>query len=113
MPVSKAIFNKVGVFPIRDHYYEPMFNYPAHLFHSLRDERQLPGIDLNEAAQLELLARFDYADELKLLPRSQTEEVSFYYGNPNFSEGDAECLYSLFVCTSPSVLSRSAAASPR
>jgi len=49
MPVSKAIFNRVGIYPIRDHYYEPMFNYPARLFRSLREERPLPGIDMNEA----------------------------------------------------------------
>jgi len=46
MPVSTAIFNRVGIYPIRDHYYEPMFNYPAHLFRSLREERHLPGIDI-------------------------------------------------------------------
>ena len=101
MPVSKAIFNRVGVYPIRDHYYEPMFNYPAHLIRSLREERQLPGIDMNETAQLELLARFDYADELKRLPLTQSDVKSFYYGNPNFVQGDAECLYSLIRLYKP------------
>lgn len=43
MPVSKAIFNRVGIYPIRDHYYEPMYNYKKYLRHSLRDERSLPG----------------------------------------------------------------------
>lgn len=101
MPVSKAIFNRVGIYPIRDHYYEPMFNYPAHLFRSLREERSLPGIDMNEATQLSLLARFDYADELKRLPRSPSDGKSYYYGNPNFAEGDAECLYSLIRLCKP------------
>jgi predicted O-methyltransferase YrrM len=101
MPVSKVIFNRVGIYPIRDHYYEPMFNYPAHLFRSLHEERHLPGIDMNEVAQLALLARFDYADELKRLPRTPSDGASFYYNNPNFAEGDAECLYSLIRLYKP------------
>ncbi len=101
MPVSKAIFNRVGIYPIRDHYYEPMFNYPAHLLRSLRKERHLPGIDMNETAQMELLARFDYVDELKRFPRTPSGGASFYYGNPNFAEGDAECLYSLIRLYKP------------
>ena len=100
MPVSKAIFNRVGIFPIRDHYYEPMFNYSGHLFRSLREERYLPGIDMNETAQLALLARFDYADELKRFPRAPSEG-KFYYNNPNFPEGDAECFYSLIRLYKP------------
>lgn len=101
MPVCKSIFNRIGIYPIRDHYYEPMFNYPAHLFHSLREERTLPGINMNEATQLALLARFDYAEELKRLPSTQTDGNSFYYNNPNFAEGDAECLYSLIRLFKP------------
>ena len=64
MRVSKAVFERVGVFPIRDHYYEPMFNMKR-LRHSLRQDRNLPGIDLNVAGQLELLERFRFAEELK------------------------------------------------
>ncbi len=101
MPISKRIFNRVGIFPIRDHYYEPMFNHSAQLVHSLEDERQLPGIDMNEAAQLELLVRFDYAEELKRFPITRLDVSSFYYRNPNFAEGDAECLYSLIRLSKP------------
>src|SRR5262245_19794854 len=67
MPVSRRIFNSAGVFPIRDHYYEPMFN-PRHLRRPLEEERRLPGVDLNEAGQLALLAQFEYAAELARLP---------------------------------------------
>lgn len=101
MPISKRIFNRIGVFPIRDHYYEPMFNHSAQLVHSLEDERQLPGIDMNEATQLELLACFDYAEELKRFPIAPMDASSFYYRNPNFVEGDAECLYSLIRLSKP------------
>ena len=101
MPASKAIFNVVGIYPIRDHYYEPMYNHKKHLRYSLRDERSLPGIDLNEAAQLEWLAQFDYAAELALIPLAASAECLYYYQNPNFSEGDAECLYSLIRLKKP------------
>src|SRR6266850_5760856 len=60
MRVSHAILRRVGVFPIRDHYYEPLF-HPRHLRWPLDNERPLPGLDLNLAAQLELLRKFDYA----------------------------------------------------
>lgn len=101
MPVSKAIFNHVGIYPIRDHYYEPMYNYKKHLQHSLRDERSLPGIDLNEAGQINWLEQFDYAAELASFPLNPSADRLFYYKNPNFSEGDAECLYSLIRLKKP------------
>ncbi|MDZ4202894.1 MAG: class I SAM-dependent methyltransferase [Gallionella sp.] len=101
MPISKAIFNRVGVYPIRDHYYEPMYNYKKHLRHSLRNERNLPGIDLNEASQLAWLTQFDFAAELALIPLESSPGRLFYYRNPNFAEGDAECLYSLVRLKKP------------
>lgn len=101
MPVAKGIFNRVGVYPIRDHYYEPMYNYRKHLKHPLRDERNLPGIELNEAGQLEWLGRLDYAEELMRFPTAPTAGTSYYYDNPNFAEGDAECLYSLIRLCKP------------
>lgn len=91
LPVSKAIFNAVGVFPIRDHYYEPLFN-PRHLHRPLGKPRPLPGIDLNVSSQLQLLECFDYADELDRLPRHQAG-ARFYYANPNLPPADSEFLY--------------------
>ncbi len=91
MKISRTIFLKVGVFPIRDHYYEPLFN-PRHLRRPLNEARRLPGIDFNIPGQLELLGRFDYAAELAAIPRSGAEG-SFCYDNPNFGAGDAEFLY--------------------
>jgi predicted O-methyltransferase YrrM len=92
MRVSHAILRRVGVFPIRDHYYEPLF-HPRHLYRPLDEERPLPGIDFNLAGQLELLRQFDHARELDRFPRSPRAD-GFYYDNPNFSAGDAEFLYS-------------------
>src|ERR1035437_9468347 len=55
--ISKSIFIKVGVFPIIDHYYEPLFNHKK-IKHSLRDDRKLSGIDFNLPEQLSLLKKF-------------------------------------------------------
>ena len=92
MTIAHAILRRVGVFPIRDHYYEPLFD-PRHLRRPLDEERRLPGIDFNVAGQLELLARFDQAAELAAIPR-RGPEGSFFYDNLNFGAGDAEFLYS-------------------
>src|SRR5215510_4306081 len=58
-PWSKNALLQVGVFPVRDHYYEPLF-HPKHLSKPLSDERNLPGINWNVNEQLELLSRFNF-----------------------------------------------------
>jgi hypothetical protein len=90
----------IGVFPIRDHYYEPMFN-PVHLKRPLNDERKLPGIDWNIKGQLELLELFDFNQELQELPKYQKEVDSFYYDNLNFVAGDAEFFYNMIRLHKP------------
>jgi hypothetical protein len=63
MKMSKYIFYKTGVFPIRNHYYEPMFKMDE-LSYPLNKDRHLPGIDMNVEGQLQLLNKFDYNDEI-------------------------------------------------
>ena len=46
LPITLGILRRFGVFPIRDHYYEPLFN-PAHLQKPLDEDRELSGIDWN------------------------------------------------------------------
>ena len=89
-PVSLALFERIGVFPIRDHYYEPLFAYRE----PLPEKRDLPGIDFNIAAQLELLRKFNYRDELLRIPMdAPTNECPFYYRNESYASGDADFLY--------------------
>jgi predicted O-methyltransferase YrrM len=64
----------------------------------LRDQplpRELPGIDLNEAGQLELFERFaaSYAE----LPWGENPKpgLRYYFENPSYSYSDAICLYSM------------------
>ena len=100
MKASRALFNRIGVFPIRDHYYEPAFN-PRHLRADLSQERRLPGLDLNVAGQLALLDRFRYAQELDRFPRQPVGPRVFHYENPNFPPGDSEYLYSIIRLFKP------------
>ncbi len=93
MPLSKWIFKKVGVFPITNHYYEPLFDDRL-LKLPLDRDRYLPGINWNDKAQLDLLDNFHFQSELAAIPFEKTANaLSFYYDNPSLRPGDAEYLY--------------------
>ena len=84
---------KVGVFPIRNHYYEPKFDYGYPK--PLETERTLPGIDWNVPGQMDLLSRFNFAHELVDIPLHKPSGISFYMNNAAFIAGDAEYWYQL------------------
>jgi len=92
MPISKKIFKAVGVFPITNHYYEPLFD-DRKLKLPLDKDRSIPGIKWNNEAQLSLLEKFNYQDELNRIPWDKTGELSFFFNNPSLGPGDAEYLY--------------------
>src|SRR5262245_18952871 len=94
LPRTLKVLRKFGVFPIRDHYYEPLFN-PAHLRKPLGEDRELPGIDWNLSGQLELLKRFQFNDELVTFPLTRRADLEFFYNNDTFASGDAEFLYNI------------------
>lgn len=93
MPLSKFIFNLIGVFPIKDHYYEPHFN-PKRIKGSLHD-RKLPAIQFDISSQKDLLNKFDYNEELKQFSFNKKSDDEFYFNNERFTVGDAEILYSM------------------
>jgi hypothetical protein len=78
----------IGVFPIVDHYYEPLFN-PRHLYSDLNRDRMLPGIDLNESGQLAFLENLEYGSELAGPAFESLVE------NGLFESGDAEYWYNV------------------
>jgi hypothetical protein len=94
LPLCRRILWTVGVMPVTDHYYDPFFR-KEELDRSLREDRRLPGIDLNPQGQLELLRCFQYNDELVRISRKPGSALEFYYDNPAFLSGDAEFLYSM------------------
>jgi predicted O-methyltransferase YrrM len=94
-PVSKKIFRKVGVFPITNHYYEPLFD-DRQMKLPLNRMRNLPGIDWNLQEQLSLLSKFHYQEELLAFPyKKPSGGHSYFYDNPSLGPGDAEYLYSI------------------
>ena len=101
LPLTKKLLYRIGVFPIIDHYYEPLFNMKK-LKYSLRADRSLPGIDINEDEQVRFLSKFHYADELKTIPEKYESVTKFWYGNGSYSHGDAEYFYSLIRLIKPS-----------
>jgi hypothetical protein len=100
MPASKRMLLSIGVFPVRDHYYEPMIN-PANLRYPLSQRRNLPAIDFNVAEQLSFLARFTFQNELLDFPFDRKGDLEFYYHNPSIGSGDAEYLYSIVRLVKP------------
>lgn len=100
LPRVRSLFRVLGVYPLRSHYYEPLFETKG-LSRPLEEDRILPGLDLNAGQQLDLLEKFSYADELVTFPMARESELSFYYGNESFGPGDAEYLYSLIRYSKP------------
>jgi hypothetical protein len=94
LPNCRSALLHVGVFPIRDHYYEPQFDFrePRKPF---TVDRNLPGIDWNIEDQVNFLANLKYSSELKNIPSKQLRDLEFHFNNGNFESGDAEYWYQL------------------
>jgi len=100
MPLCKRALMRVGVFPIRNHYDEPLFDSML-LRHPLDHNRVLPGIDWNIDEQIYLLKSFCFNDELKDVPNVKIDELTFHMNNGSFGSGDAEYLYNLIRLKKP------------
>ena len=68
LPLCKNALMNVGVFPIRNHYYEPQFDnrIPKPDF---SQDRNLPGINWNISDQLKTLESFTFSQELVDIPQ--------------------------------------------
>jgi predicted O-methyltransferase YrrM len=91
--ISDRIFMKLGILPILDHYYQPLINPKKHLSKSLREDRELSGIDFNIEEQLNLLSKFNYNEELLEFPIEKRRDNEYYYNNTSFISGDGEFLF--------------------
>lgn len=90
-PLNLKSFLKIGVFPIRDHYYEPQLSY-SDVFDA-KKIRKL-RIDFHLERQISTLKQLRFSEELKGfvkdgLPSGDT----FYLNNPSFGPGDSELYY--------------------
>lgn len=96
LPCCKRALLGVGVFPVLNHYFEPLFDYRS-LRHPLDQDRHLPGIDWNGPGQLAVLGEFSFAEEI----RAMAAERQFNFDNNSFRTGDAEFFYSLIRLKKP------------
>jgi hypothetical protein len=100
MPYSKIALLRAGVFPIRDHFYEPLFD-EKRLRRSLDEDRKLPGIEWNLAGQLELLSSIRTSAELNDVPLTSDDDLTFHWSNGAFDSGDAEFWHHLIRLKKP------------
>ncbi len=92
----RNLLQNLGIYPIRDHYYEPLFNHRG-LKSSLRQKRFLPGIEFNIQDQIKLLKNLNLAHEFvtNLELEQKNNKLAFYFNNGSFESGDAEFLYQI------------------
>lgn len=101
LPATKGLFFRAGVYPLLDHYYEPRFDFRK-LERSLREDRALPGVDMNVGGQLALLESFHYQEELERFPMERRARLEFSYNDGAFLSGDSEYLYCMIRHFRPS-----------
>jgi predicted O-methyltransferase YrrM len=100
LPATRQTLLRVGVFQLRQHYYDPQFDHRTPL-RPFSAERPLPGIDWNGKEQLHQLEALTFAAELADLPRQPTGTLDFHLDNDAFVAGDAEYWYQLLRATKP------------
>jgi hypothetical protein len=94
LELSSRVLSVVGLYPIRQHYYDPHFNY-AGLLKPLDAIRPLPGLELNVEGQLALLREFHFNDELLAIPTEKQADHEYFYNCGWIEAGDAEFLYNM------------------
>lgn len=94
MKYSTILFKFFGVFPINDHYYNPLFNH-KHLKQPLSSNRKLPGVEFNLEQQKYDISQFNYSQELVDLNFEIPSEKNnnFDINNGGYGHGDADFLY--------------------
>jgi predicted O-methyltransferase YrrM len=92
-PLTLKRFLSAGVFPIRDHYYEPQISFSGNF--DARKPRKL-HINFFPDKQLAALSALAHSDELSSLPiNGRPGDGKFYVNNPAFGPGDSDLYYLL------------------
>jgi len=93
MRLSKRALERVGIWPIRRHYYEPYFDQSM-LRRSLTEPRDLPGLDLAVTQSLELVSKLSrYSQEP--LSSGLRGGLRFLPENGTYGLADAALLYAM------------------
>jgi hypothetical protein len=99
-PLTRSVFKSMGVFPLRDHYYEPQFDFES--VGKPAAPRRLPGIDFNLDSQRNLLAQFNGKAVPERLDQPPKSDTDFSFQNPNFGGGDADIWFQMIRHFKPS-----------
>jgi hypothetical protein len=105
-PVIDMLFDKIGIYPVANHYYNP-FVIPGRDFKidKYNQPRHITTIAFNEQAQLELLKKFSYQEELLDIEHNQTtHELDYNFKNGTFEAGDAEIYYNYIRWFKPATI---------
>ena len=95
LPCSMAMLDRIGIYPLIDHYYEPLINL-RRLRHPLDRPRALPAIEIDAARALGLLEQLTQMSELADAPRERPRgRLEYYRENDFFGPLDAGVLYAL------------------
>lgn len=100
LPACRWALLTVGVFPIRNHYYEPRFDYRSTANLAPR-HRTVDGINWNVGGQIELLKDLAFSDELLTASPRRNGNKHLFSENGFFGAGDAEYWYQIIRCFKP------------
>lgn len=100
LPMLARFSDRVGLHLRDSHYYEATYR-EADLPAVTTGERSLPAVDLNEAGQLALLERFDFAEELRAIPAIKPSDTEYGYSARMYGPGDAELTYNMIRLFKP------------
>jgi hypothetical protein len=102
LPLTTGMLRAKGVFPLLNWYTEPLFK-PDELLHPLDVDRWLPGIDFNDAVQLEIIGGFKATDELVSMAWTSPPDVpnAFRIHNRYYDGGDADFFYQMLRWLKP------------
>ena len=104
LPRNTQCLKSIGLFPIRRHFYEPLFD-DSELSTPLSEERFLPGIDFREREQIDFLKQLNFQAEFEDFLNSQNSLFPinpFRIDNGSFGPGDAEFLFNIIRYIKPS-----------
>lgn len=99
-------WQRQGYHITRNHFYQPIPDTDTLGEHLWQKPLSMPGVDMNEAAQLQLAETVfpKYAAEWSYPEKQNAREFDFYRGNGFFESFDAEVLHSFIRGNKPSLV---------
>jgi hypothetical protein len=102
-PVTQRTLKRVGILPVRRHYYEPQIDPDGLTPETLQRDRPLPGIDLRRDAQRDLLRGLRFQGEAADIPfaRPSGADGVYWWDNTYFGRMDGSVWYSMLRALRP------------